>query len=121
MRPPFLSCLIALLLAACASQPAPPGAQVPAERLAAAVVAGSTTRAQLLAAFGPTKSVRFDSGYEAWVYRTPAGGGRFGEFVVLIGPDGVVRKTRTRAPGQDAARQGVPDCSSDEYVFCLKQ
>ena len=87
------------LLAACASQSAaPPGAQVAAGRLAQSVVAGRTTRAELLAAFGPTRSVRFDSGYEAWVYQSPAGGGRFSEFVVLLDPAGVVSKTRTRAP-----------------------
>lgn len=88
----------AALLAGCATQPAPPGANVAAERLSATVVAGSTTKAQLLAAFGPTKSVRFDSGYEAWVYQSPAGGGQFSEFVVLIDPSGVVSKMRTRAP-----------------------
>lgn len=87
------------VLAGCATQgAAPPGAQVPAERLAQAVVAGRTTKAELLASFGPTKSVRFDSGYEAWVYQAPAGGGRFAEFVVLLGPSGVVAKTRTRPP-----------------------
>lgn len=94
-RLPFLG---ALLLAACASQPAPPGAQVPLERLSQAVVPGRTTKAELIAAFGATKSVRFDSGYEAWVYQSPAGGGRFAEFVILLDPAGVVSKTRTRAP-----------------------
>lgn len=89
----------ALLLAGCATTPAPPGTQVPAERLQQGVVPGTTTRAQLLAAFGPTKSVVFDSGYEAWVYQSPAGNGRFSEFVVLIKPDGIVAKTRTRPPG----------------------
>ena len=89
----------AILLAGCASS-APPGTQVAAERLQQAVVPGTTTRAQLLAAFGPTKSVVFDSGYEAWVYQSPAGGGRFAEFVVLINPAGIVTRTRTRAPGQ---------------------
>jgi len=91
--------LCALVLAGCASQSAaPPGAQVAAERLQQTVVAGQTTRTQLLAAFGPTTSVRFDSGYEAWVYQSPAGSGQFAEFVVLIDPAGIVRKTRTRAP-----------------------
>lgn len=90
--------LSALLLAACASQPAPPGAVVAAEKLAQSAVAGRTTRAELLAALGPTRSVRFDSGYEAWVYQSPAGSGQFAEFVVLIDPSGVVSKTRTRAP-----------------------
>lgn len=88
----------AALLAGCATQAAPPGAIVAAERLSSSVVTGRTTKAQLLAAFGPTKSVRFDSGYEAWVYQMPAGGGQFSEFVVLIDPSGVVGKTRTRAP-----------------------
>ncbi|PYD87393.1 MULTISPECIES: hypothetical protein [Massilia] len=90
--------LCAALLAGCATQPAPPGSVVAAERLSATVMAGRTTKAELLAAFGPTKSVRFDSGYEAWVYQSPAGGGQFSEFVVLIDPAGVVSKTRTRAP-----------------------
>lgn len=86
------------VLGGCASTPAPPGAQVAPERLQQTVVPGSTTRDQLLAAFGPTKSVVFDSGYEAWVYQSPAGGGQFSEFVVLINPAGVVTKTRTRPP-----------------------
>ena len=97
MKAPLILC--AALLAGCATQnAAPPGAQVAAERLQQTVVAGQTTKAQLLAAFGPTKNVRFDSGFEAWVYQSPAGGGQFAEFVVLIDPAGVVAKTRTRAP-----------------------
>lgn len=84
------------LLAGCAGTPAPPGAQVALDRLQQGVVPGTTTRAQLLAAFGPTKSVVFDSGFESWVYQSPAGGGQFSEFVVLINPAGVVTKTRTR-------------------------
>lgn len=97
MKTPLLLC--ALILAGCASTPAaPPGAQIAAEKLQQAVVAGQTTKAQLLAAFGPTKSVRFDSGHEVWVYQSPAGGGRFTEFVVLIDPAGLVAKTRTRVP-----------------------
>jgi len=91
--------LCAALLAGCATQnAAPPGVQVPAERLQQTVIAGQTTKAQLLAAFGPTKNVRFDSGFEAWVYQSPSGAGRFAEFVVLIDPAGVVAKTWTRAP-----------------------
>ena len=88
----------AALLAGCATQPAPPGSVIAAERLATSVVAGRTTKAELLATVGPTKNVRFDSGYEAWVYQSPVGGGQFSEFVVLIDPSGVVSKTRTRAP-----------------------
>jgi len=96
MKLRLLAC--ATLLAGCATQAAPPGSVIAAERLSSAVVAGRTTKAELLAAFGPTKSVRFDSGFEAWVYQSPAGGGRFSEFVVLVDPSGVVSKTRTRAP-----------------------
>lgn len=89
-----------LLLAGCATGPAPSGTQVAAERLQQSIIPGATTKAQLLAAFGPTRNVVFDSGYEAWVYQSPAGGGRFSEFVVLINRDGVVTKTRTRAATQ---------------------
>lgn len=92
--------IASLLLAGCATGAAPPGTQVPAERLQRAIVPGSTTKAQLLAAFGPTKNVVFDSGYEAWVYQSPVGGGRFAEFIVLIDPAGVVSKTRTRTAMQ---------------------
>lgn len=90
--------LAACLLAGCATGPVPPGTQVAGERLASTVVPGRTTKAELVAAFGATKSVVFDSGFEAWVYQTPAGGGRFSEYVILIDPQGVVAKTRQRAP-----------------------
>jgi hypothetical protein len=97
MRALLVLCIA--LLAGCATQnAAPPGVQVSAERLQQTVVAGQTTKAQLLAAFGPTKNVRFNSGFETWVYQSPAGAGQFAEFVVLIDPAGVVAKTRTRAP-----------------------
>ncbi|WP_332879319.1 hypothetical protein [Massilia sp. S19_KUP03_FR1] len=90
--------LCASLLAGCASAPAPLGTSIPAARLDAAIVPGQTTRAQMLGALGPTKFVHFDSGYEVWLYQSPADGGRFAEFVVLVDPAGVVSKTRRRAP-----------------------
>jgi hypothetical protein len=90
--------LSASLLAGCASTPAPLGATVPEANITAALVPGQTTRAQMLAALGPTKFVHFDSGYETWLYQAPAGSGRFTEFVVLVDPAGVVRKMRRRAP-----------------------
>jgi hypothetical protein len=93
----LLPLVLALLLAGCATGQATPGTQVPGERLAASIVPGRTTKAELLASFGKTKSVVFDSGYEAWLYQSPAGGGRFTEFVVLIDPSGVVARTRQRA------------------------
>lgn len=82
------------LLAGCATGDVPPGTQAPAERLLASVVPGTTTKAELLATFGATKTVVFDSGYETWLYQSPAGAGRFTEFVILINPQGVVAKTR---------------------------
>lgn len=87
-----------LLLGACASAPPPPGTVITPARFAQAVVAGVTTKAELTARLGSTRTVAFDSGYEAWLYLSPAGAGRYSEFVVLVGPDGVVRKTRRRDP-----------------------
>lgn len=103
MKPHALLLPLAIL-AGCASGSIPSGTQVPAERLAAAVVPGQTSKAELLARFGKTKAVVFDSGYEAWVYQSPAGGGRFAEFVILIDPTGTVAKTRQRAPTVPASR-----------------
>lgn len=97
MKLPLLA-LYAGLLAGCATAPAPVGTAIPAARLDAAVVPGQTTRAQMLAALGPTKFVHFDSGYEVWLYQSPADGGKFAEFVVLVDPSGVVSKTRRRVP-----------------------
>jgi hypothetical protein len=97
--PPRLGALgCALTLAACATPPAPPGTVVPESRLAGAVVPGQTTKAALLASLGPTMSIAFDSGYEVWLYQSPAGGGRYAEFVVLLDPKGVVSKVRRRDP-----------------------
>lgn len=91
-------CMLVLALSGCASTPAPIGASVPEAKLTAALVPGQTTRAQMLAALGPTKFVHFDSGYEVWLYQAPADGGRFAEFVVLVDPRRIVAKTRRRAP-----------------------
>ena len=90
--------LLALAMAGCATAPPPPGALVSPERFAQAVVPGVTTKAQLVATLGSTRAVVFDSGYEAWLYQSPAGAGRYTELVVLVGPDGIVRKTRRRNP-----------------------
>ena len=90
--------LCAALLAGCATGQPTPGTQVAAERLGASIVPGRTTKAELLASFGKTRSVVFDSGFEVWLYQSAAGGGRYAEFVVLIAPSGVVAKTRQRAP-----------------------
>jgi len=89
--------LLAILLAGCAT-PAPEGTPVAQDRFERLVVPGRTTRAELVAAFGPTKSIAFDSGMEAWLYEADAGAGRHTELVLLLGPDGIVRKMRRRPP-----------------------
>jgi len=85
-----------LLLAGCAAQTPQPGTVVAADRFTQLIVPGRTTRAELQAAFGDTKSVTFDSGYEARVYAAAAGGGRSEELVVLLDREGIVRKLRRR-------------------------
>ena len=90
--------LAAMLLASCAATAPPPATLVSAAGFASSVVPGKTTRAGLLASLGPTRSVAFASGYETWLYVAPLGAERYLEFVVLIGPDGVVKKTRQRSP-----------------------
>lgn len=68
----------------------------------ARAVRGQTTRDDLLGELGPAASVRFEGGFEVWAWRGRSAQGP-SEFVVLFGPDGVVRKQRTRigsaAPG----------------------
>jgi PBP1b-binding outer membrane lipoprotein LpoB len=95
--------LIALLAAAialggCATESNEPGKIVAEDRFAQQVVPGRTTRVELLAAFGPTRSVSFDSGMEAWLYEANAGGGRHTELVLLLDRAGVVQKMRRRPP-----------------------
>ena len=62
------------------------------------VIPGTSSKADVTAALGPATVVRFDSGYEVWVYRekparSPAPGA---EFVILFAPSGIVQKTRMR-------------------------
>ena len=62
------------------------------------IVVGKTTKADVMAALGPSTVINFNSGFEVWVYRAksrePAE--TKAEFVVLFTPDGVVKKTRLR-------------------------
>jgi hypothetical protein len=93
-----LRLLLALILVSgCATRAPEPGTSVAETRFDQLVVPGRTTRAELLAAFGPTKTVTFDSGMEAWLYTTPAAGGHT-ELVLLVGRDGIVQKMRKRPP-----------------------
>jgi hypothetical protein len=65
------------------------------------IAMGRSTKAEVAAALGKAAVVRFDSGYEVWVYRWP-GPDRASrsatELVVLFDPSGTVKKTRVR-PG----------------------
>jgi hypothetical protein len=87
-----------LALNGCATGPDGAGKTVAEDRFAQLVVPGRTTRADLLAAFGPTKTVAFDSGYETWLYESDAGAGRRTELVLLLDRAGVVQKMRRRPP-----------------------
>lgn len=91
---PVLTLLLCCLLAACGTRAPLATSAVSAQQLAQNVVPGRSTRAQVLAALGPTTSLRFDSGYEVWLYR---GAGQT-EYAILFDRDGIVSKTRTRAP-----------------------
>ncbi|HMA07931.1 MAG TPA: hypothetical protein VKP68_08715 [Ramlibacter sp.] len=82
------------------------GASLLPEGLAAqaagdAVVVGKSSKADVAAALGKATQIKFDSGYEVWVYRgreAARGSGARTEFVVLFAPSGIVKKTRIRPP-----------------------
>jgi hypothetical protein len=93
---------------------------IPGGSARAAVTIGKSTKAEVLAALGKAAVIRFDSGFEVWVYQitgepvtiqtaakasAEAPGGRDSlevatrgkaEFVILFAPSGVVSKTRVR-------------------------
>ena len=110
-------------VAGCATPPASnPSAVVtshgakllPPDKVKDAIAVGRSTKADVLAAFGRTLAIRFDSGYEVWLYRlaedarlstspgqraarsdkSPADASA--ELVILFEPSGVVAKTRVR-------------------------
>ena len=90
------ACAALLLLAACAAPRAPEVRTVPEAALAPQLQAGAP-KGELERAAAPERKMVFASGYEVWLYHVPAPGGA-AEVVVLIGPDGAVRKTRRREP-----------------------
>jgi hypothetical protein len=63
-----------------------------------AVAIGQSTQQEVMAALGPATVVRFDSGYEVWVYRRNPlrSEAANAEFVILLAPSGIVKKTRIR-------------------------
>lgn len=62
------------------------------------IIPGQTTKADVVAALGNTTAVKFDSGYEVWVYRAGSreSSASKAEFVILFTPSGVAKKTRLR-------------------------
>jgi endonuclease YncB( thermonuclease family) len=121
-----LVCVVAAVafaacIAGCALQTSAPSASVSAtrarviadDRTKDAVVIGRSTRADVIAALGQTLVIRFDTGYEVWVYRLdgrPAPARRVAsdkawpwtpaEYVILFAPSGRVAKTRIRPAPQ---------------------
>jgi len=63
-----------------------------------AVIIGKSSKDDVMAALGPGAVVRFDSGYEVWVYRKNPlrSEAANAEFVILFAPSGIVKKTRIR-------------------------
>ena len=95
---------------------------IPAVR-ADAIAVGKSTRSEVAAVLGETLIIRFESGFELWLYRiasdAPAKAAAAqsarnrrenetesatGEFVVLFAPSGIVTKTRIRPPSNRDAR-----------------
>ena len=63
-----------------------------------AVAIGTSSQQEVMAALGPGTVVRFDSGYEVWVYRKNPlrSEAANAEFVILFDPSGQVKKSRIR-------------------------
>ena len=91
-----LALIVPMLLAACSGTRALQASKpVPYATLEQTVLVGSSTREQVRAALGDSTAIRFDSGNEVWMYTYPAASGAQGEYVILFGGDGVVRKVRS--------------------------
>ena len=91
-----LSLIVLVLLAGCSGTRALQASKnVPYATLEQVVQVGSSTREQVRTALGESTSIRFDSGTEVWMYTYPAASGTLGEYVILFGGDGVVRKVRS--------------------------
>ena len=63
-----------------------------------AVIIGTATQQEVMAALGPATVVQFDSGYEVWVYRKNPlrSEAANAELVILFDPSGHVKKSRIR-------------------------
>lgn len=64
------------------------------------IILGQATKADVMAVLGRATVVKFDSGYEVWVYRSKSSEttAANAEFVLLFAPSGIVKKTRIRPP-----------------------
>ena len=64
------------------------------------IAIGIATKADVIAALGGATVVKFDSGFEVWVYRakSPETAAAKAEFVILFAPSGIVKKTRILPP-----------------------
>ncbi|MGK5038585.1 outer membrane protein assembly factor BamE domain-containing protein [Janthinobacterium sp. LB3P118] len=92
----WLAVFALVLLAACSGTRALQASKsVPYATLEQTVQPGSSTREQVRAALGDSTTIRFDSGNEVWMYSYPAAAGVQGEYVILFGGDGVVKKVRS--------------------------
>jgi len=92
----WLMIALLTLLAACSGTRALQASKnVPYATLEQTVHVGNSTREQVRAALGDSTAIRFDSGNEVWMYSYPAASGAPGEYVILFGGDGVVRKVRS--------------------------
>lgn len=111
------ACLSAFLITGCAGPFNTSVTAIAAPPSESAIAIGKSTKADVAAAFGSTKAISFDSGYEVWVYKVPATGARSAsmrelmehamlgrgvlgnaEYLVLFDSAGVVAKTRLRPP-----------------------
>ena len=112
-------------VAGCAGPAVSPGTTLSAREANDAIAVGKSTKADVIAALGNATVVRFDSGFEVWVYHVAdgatakasqaermrlAGSGRGtagkAEFVLLFDPSGVVTKTRIRPPPPPSQGKG---------------
>lgn len=119
------ACLLACCLGGCASVDSGSFQTYEDRTLAQRIQVGVTTKPELEAILGTAEIVRFDSGYEVWVYKDKKGAPKLLQFVPVVGlaarmipghtrelailfsPDGVVRKfrlMRTQTPAAPASQ-----------------
>jgi len=119
------ACLLACCLGGCASVGSGSFQTYEDCTLAQRIQVGISTKSEIEAILGTAAIVRFDSGYEVWVYKHKKGAPKLLQFVPVVGlaarmipahtrelallfsPDGVVKKfrlMRTQAPATPASQ-----------------